>query len=262
MDFLKKNRIFKHFSWSDKTRPLIGPTVLILFWWLMSVLDALNPFFIPSILDVINALLDLLTHHGLSEVWTTTGRTLLAFLIALFLAVPIGLLLATRPLLYAMTSGLIEFLRSIPAVSLFPLFLLIFGIGTEAKVAAAAFVAFWILLIQTIHAVWHIPVVRKQVGIVIRLSGWKKMVYLFIPQMLPELMTGFRIALSFSLILIVVSEMLMTTDGGMGAEILNSYLVFQTDRLYAAIILVGLLGYGMNKLAEFCERKTIHWAGR
>lgn len=240
---------------------MIGPLLAIGCWWILEILHLTNPIFLPDISDVIHALFVLLTKSGFHDTLLTTSRTLISFSIALAIAVPLGVVLAVYPTLFRMSSGLIDFLRSIPAPAIFPIFLLIFGIGSEAKIAAAAFVAFWVLLIQTIHAICHIPPIRMQVAAVYRLSLWKKLIYLLIPQTLPEMITGSKIAISLSLILIVVSEMFMTSNGGMGAIILNSYMSFQTDMLYAAILLVGIIGFLLNKVMTLLESRYIHWTG-
>lgn len=258
----KKNQTSQHSSRYDKALPLVGPLVCLLAWWLLEQLDLTSPLFFPSLTDVAHSMLDWIKHGALADAALTTTRALVAFSIAFAFAIPLGALLTLHKNLYRMFSGVIDFLRSIPAAAIFPIFLLIFGIGSEAKIAAGVYVAFWILLVQTVQAISHIPPLRHHLGIVWRMRPIQKLVFILIPQTLPDIITGSKLAISFALILIIVSEMLMTSGGGLGAAVLNGYLTFDTSALYAAILVIGCVGYLMNRAIIFLERRVVHWAGR
>ncbi|HIH20405.1 TPA: ABC transporter permease, partial [Candidatus Micrarchaeota archaeon] len=73
---------------------------------------------------------------------------------------------------------------------------------------------------------------------------------------------GLRIALSLGLIVAIVTEMFIGTTVGLGRRIIDAQLVYRVPEMYAAIILTGILGYVLNRLFLWYERRTIHWSGR
>ena len=83
-----------------------------------------------------------------------------------------------------------------------------------------------------------------------------------LPEALPYISAGARVAISYSLIIIVIGEMLMGGESGLGKRIIDFQLIFETSQMYATIILAGLLGYAVNKLYIFFETRMIHWAGK
>ena len=79
---------------------------------------------------------------------------------------------------------------------------------------------------------------------------------------LPQIFVGLRTAISLSLIVIVVSEMFIGSSSGIGQKIYDSYLTYETVDLYAWLLIVGLIGYILNRFFVILEKKTLHWVGR
>jgi len=242
---------------------LLGPVALILLWLIIGFLGLIDPLYLPSLPQVFNSLVNSFTLDSeLPHLWATLYRTLAGFILAGILGIPLGIFLGSSRKFYLSVEFLIDFSRSLPAPALFPLFLLFFGIGDAAKIAVATFVAFWIILINTICGVRNLSKLRVQVGKVFRASPFQILKEIVIPDAMPQIFVGLRIALSFALILVIVSEMFIGTKRGLGLEIFNSYMTYHIPRLYALIIIVGLLGYALNKIFIFFEKKIVHWAGK
>jgi len=83
-----------------------------------------------------------------------------------------------------------------------------------------------------------------------------------LPESLPNIFSGLRIAVSLALILVAVTEMFMGTKAGLGHVIIESQLVYRIPELYSAIILTGMIGYIINKFVLRAEKRIVHWSGK
>jgi NitT/TauT family transport system permease protein len=79
---------------------------------------------------------------------------------------------------------------------------------------------------------------------------------------LPQIATGLRVAISISFIVVVVTEMFIGTNVGLGQRIYDSYLTYRIPELYATLVVIGFLGYIVNKALILAEHKAIHWTGK
>lgn len=243
--------------------PSTGFILLFVLWFFVSNLKVVDTFFLPPIQEVIEELALLFTkEHGLVHTIYSLYRCLLSLLIASVLAIPLGLFIGFNKQLYQTLEMLIDFFRSLPATSLFPLFLLLFGVGDQTKIAIASFSVFWILLINSIFAAKNCSINRINVARIYKANHtdiFSKVVFF---ETLPNIFTGIRISLSLSLILIIVSEMFIGTKYGLGAVIYESYVNYDTTKLYSTLLTIGFVGYFLNKSLLFIEKRKIHWSSK
>ena len=191
--------------------------------------------------------------HG-SDILATAVRSLVAFAISVPLGVIIGLTAYKAMYVGSELRALVDFLRSIPGTSLVPVFFVIFGIGEISKVAAAVYGGSLTVAIAAIVGLKHITSERRYAveGLYGRssLPFWK----FEFPEILPNLIVGFRTSISLCLVLVTVAEMFMGTSTGLGSVIMDSRYSGQIPTLYTAIFATGALGYLLNKLIGFLER--------
>ena len=88
------------------------------------------------------------------------------------------------------------------------------------------------------------------------------MVLLDLPEAAPQLFLGMRTGISLALILVVVSEMLIGSNRGLGKVIADMRYTDDTPRLYAAIVVAGAIGFFYNALVAFAEQQLVHWRGK
>jgi ABC-type nitrate/sulfonate/bicarbonate transport system permease component len=88
------------------------------------------------------------------------------------------------------------------------------------------------------------------------------MVKVVLPEALPQIAAGLRLALSLSLIIVVVLEMFIGTTRGLGFAIYNAHMTYQIPDMYAFLVLAGLIGYFINQGFAKVQEKVIHWAGK
>ncbi len=242
---------------------LPGPLIVILVWVLVSFLKLANPLFLPPFFDTINILFVMLkSGHIFLDLWATLYRTLIGFSIAIIFGVPLGLLFGYYLKLYKSFEVVIDFFRSLPGTALFPLFLLIFGIGDGSKIATATFVSLWIIIINSAYGVLYSSKLRQKTAIIFGANRFQIFCDIVIMDALPQVFVGLRTALSISLVVVVVSEMFIGSKLGLGQEIFVSYETYATTKLYAILIITGLLGYILNKIFVAFEKKMVHWAGK
>ncbi len=237
----------------------ISPVILLSFWWILGYFEMIDPLYLPSLPSVINSFITIIFSSSLGDIWSTLYKTIVGFTFSVILAVPVGIVLGVNKKLYAAVEFTVDFFRSLPAPALFPLFLLFFGIGDLAKIAVVAFVAFWVILVNTIYGVWNAPKLRVQVAKVYGASRWQILKEVVLPDAIPQIFVGFRVALSLALVLVVITEMLIGTKFGLGQKIFDSYVTYHIPFLFSYILIIGLLGYILNKLFVFFEKKIVYW---
>lgn len=244
--------------------PLLGCLMLAGVWLAVADVGRLtSPLILPPLTEVLLRLTELSHQETLAlDLGYTLWRWSLGFALGVFLGVTGGLVLGVSSTLYRVFEFPLEFLRAMPVTALFPLFLLIFGIGDEAKVAMACLPAGLLLCVSTAAGVRQSDQARLRMARVFgatRLQIFRSVV-LF--EALPSICTALRLALSLSLVVTVVSEMFIGTDIGLGQRVYESYLTNSIESLYALLLVLGVVGYGLNKVALLLERRFVFWTGR
>lgn len=239
------------------------PLSLVSTWCLISALNIVDPIFLPSPWNVVHSLagglfLGDLGFHAL----VTVLRSLAGFFVSGAIGIPLGLLVGRNKSLASATQPTIDFFRSIPATALFPLFLFFFGIGDKAKVAIVVYACSLIVLVNTVYGVMQVKKPRILCAQVMGANPidifWK----IIVPESAPGIFAGLRVAMSSAFVLIIVTEMFIGTNVGLGFEIMNAQMVYRIPDMYAGIILAGITGYLANKILIVIENRVLHWVGQ
>ena len=178
------------------------------------------------------------------------------------IAIPLGILLGSSERLYRSVEFLIDFFRSTPASAMFPLFLVLFGLGEFSKISVAAFAAWLVIVFNVAYGVMN---ARKTRLLAARVMGASKLRVLFdvmLLESLPQTFVGLRNGVSLALVIIVVAEMFIGSVDGLGQRVFEAQQLFDMPGMYAAIFAAGALGYTLNLLFLLIERRFVHWAGR
>lgn len=244
-------------------RPFSGAVVLVLLWALVARMQLIDPVLLPSPGEAFASFFDDLANGSLwLDFYQTIVRTTLSFVIATAIAVPLGILLGASERVYRSVELLIDVFRSTPASALFPLFLVIFGTGELTKVAVAAFGAALAILFNVAYGVMNARKLRQLAARVMGAGPLKIMVDVTLWESLPQTFIGMRNGISIALVIVIVAEMFIGSTDGLGQRIMNSQMVFDMPKMYAAIIAAGLLGYSLNLLFLFIEKRMVHWSGK
>lgn len=243
--------------------PLLGALSLLALWQICTSLRLIDPFLLPGPVTMLQSLVDSLRAGPLlHDFLATIGRTLLSLLIALLIAVPLGILLGSSEKLYRAVEFIVDFFRSTPATAVFPLFLVFFGVGDSTKIAVAAFGASLVILFNTAYGVMNTRKTRLLAARVMGASRLRVLVDVTLWESLPQTFIGIRSGVSLALVIVIVAEMFIGSRDGLGHSILDSQMLFEMPKMYAAIFLSGALGYGLNAVFLMIERRFIHWGGK
>ncbi len=242
----------------------LGAIVAVVgIWAIASYGKIVSPIFLPTPGEVlVNLYKSFADTSMLVDLWSTMYKFLIAFVIAVILGTPLGILMGSSQKIYYSLEFLVEFFRSIPTTALFPLFILFFGIGDDSKIAVAVWGAGLIIIVNTMYGVHGIKKLRLLVADNLKLNHLQRFRDIIFPDALPAIVSGYRIALSIALVIVVVTEMFIGAQHGLGYRIINAQLVYNTADMFSAILIAGVLGFVSNKLVQFAEEKCIHWKGK
>lgn len=242
---------------------LIGPLIILAMWFFLTYLGIVSPLFLPSLSSLGKELFNqLILGKILTDIAATIYRVFVGFALGLLVGVPVGILMGFSEKIYASIEIIIDFFRSLPAMALFPLFLLIFGLGDKAKIGIAFYATFLFMVINTIYGVKSCKETRIMVARTMRASELQIFTKVILPGSLPGIFAGIRVSISMALIVVVVAEMFMGTIYGLGQRIYNASLMYKIPEMYAAILITGIFGYFLNKVAVLIETKFVHWRGK
>ena len=249
-------------SWA-KALPFIGPVLLFIVWDLVVRLGFIKALLLPPPAETVSTLINGLAGGPLlKDFGVTLWRTAQAFLIAAVVGVPLGVVLGSAEKAYRSVEFLIDFFRSTPSSALIPLFLMIFGVSDINKVAIAAFGALLIVVFNSAYGVINARKQRVMAAKVMGASRWQIFKDVLIWESLQPSFVGLRSAVSMALVIVIVAEMFIGSDSGLGNRIINAQQVMNVKDMYASILSAGVLGYALNILFLVVERRIVHWSGR
>ena len=173
-----------------------------------------------------------------SDVVPSLVRLGLGYAIACFVAIALGLALGlSRPLRRAL-DPVVQFLRSIPPPALLPFGILVLGVGNSMKVFIIAFVCVWPVLLNTIDGVAGVDPTLRETARVYGIGARDRVLRVMLPAAAPQIFAGMRTSLSLALILMVISEMVASTNG-IGYFVLQSQRSFAIPEMWSGILLLG-----------------------
>lgn len=248
---------------SEAFLPAVGVVGLLAIWSLVTWQQWVDPVLLPSPLATFASL-----WHGMDggplgfDFVKTVYRTAASTLIAAVIAIPLGIVLGSSERLYRSLEFVIDFFRSTPASAMFPLFLVLFGVGDETKIAVAAFGAALVILFNVAYGVMNARKTRLLAAKVMGASELRILFDVMLLESLPQTFVGLRNGVSLALVIIVVAEMFIGSQDGLGHSVFEAQQLFDMPRMYAAIFAAGALGYGLNLLFLLIERRFVHWSGK
>lgn len=247
----------------DPYLPIIGVCGLILLWYMAVWVEIVDPVLLPSPIDTFRALWTGLIGGKLGgDFLHTVERTILATIIASVIAIPLGIVLGASERLYRSVEFVIDFFRSTPASAMFPLFLVLFGVGDRTKISVAAFGAALVILFNVAYGVLNARKTRLLAAKVMGASRLRVLTDVMLLESLPQTFVGLRNGVSLALVIIVVAEMFIGSTDGLGHRVFEAQQLFEMADMYAAIFAAGALGYGLNLLFLLVERRFVHWSGK
>ncbi len=233
------------------------PIAVLVLWGLWSA--RAESFFFPPLTEILVTFEEtwLFERVG-SDVLPSLGRLFAGYVIAVVAAVAIGIPLGLSPTVRRGASPIVEFLRAIPPPALIPFAIVVIGVGNNMKVFIIAFVCVWPVLLNTIDGITGIDPTTNDTARMYGVRGVDRLRKVVLPAASPQIFAGMRTSLSLALILMVISEMVASTNG-IGFFVLQAQRSFAIPEMWSGILLLGLLGYLFNAVFVLIERRVLAW---
>jgi sulfonate transport system permease protein len=255
-------------GWRDALGSAAVLAALLALWALASQGQWVSRVFLPTPADTWHSLLQGLglavagAGEGRGELAAftvaTVGRMLLAWGLASVLGVALGVLLGASATARAWLQPTLEFIRPLPASAVMPLAISLFGLSGGMVLAVVAFGAMWPVLLATVHGLASVHVRLQEVAAALQLSRLAFVRQVGLPNALPDILAGMRLALTVSLIVSVVGEMI-ASQPGLGQAILLAARAFRAPELFAGIALLALIGFFSNAALALVEARLLKW---
>lgn len=218
-----------------------------------------DPMFVPPLSAVIASAKQITYVQILIDAAVSLKRILVGFTLATVFALPVGFVLGGAfPKVSQFLKSLFDFLSQVPAFILFPVFVIIFGIGETGIYSVMLWAAFWPILFTTIVGVHGVDPILVKCA---RSMGGSNLTIFFkviIPGALSSIMTGMRTGMTICFMMLIGAETL-GADSGLGWLIHNAMNMGFIPRIYLSAILVAVLGLGVNYILEWLEENIIIW---
>jgi ABC-type nitrate/sulfonate/bicarbonate transport system permease component len=247
------------------TRPrwilrLLSPLCVLIVWELASRIGILNSLLFPAPSQAFVDLWVLITSGYLAKaVYASLFRVVCGFAIAVVAGVALGASMARIRLAGDLLDPLVELLRPISPLALYPLAILWFGIGDASKIFIIALAASFPVILNTFAGVRNIDANLFRAARSLGASEFEIFRGIVLPGSLPHIFTGVRLAWGISLIVIIAAEMVGATEG-IGYMVLEAQQTFRTERVFAGIFVIGLIGFATDLGFRHLRRVLIPWS--
>lgn len=185
-------------------------------------------------------------------------RMFFGYMIAAVCGISLGVIIGSYRFMFRLLDPVLQYLRATPPTAIIPVGILLIGIGDWMKILVIAFGAFWPILINSADGSRLVPRERLDTAKIFGLSSFETLIRVIVPSALPQIAAGLRTGLAIAFILIVVSEMIGSTNG-LGYYILQAQRTFAIPEMYGGVVLLAILGFLLNTLFVFGESKVLGW---
>lgn len=244
---------------SRRVLRLLSPLGLLLAWELASRYGFLNALLFPPPSRAFAELDELVVNGYLAKaLYASLFRVVCGFAIAVTVGVTLGAAMARIPLISDLFDPPVELVRPISPLALFPLAILWFGIGDVAKIFIIALAASFPVILNTFAGVRGIDANLFRAARSLGASEFEIFKGVVLPGSLPHIFTGIRLAWGISLIVIIAAEMVGATEG-LGYMVLEAQQTFRTERVFAGIFVIGLIGFATDLGFRRLRRWLLPW---
>ncbi|MCJ7858769.1 ABC transporter permease [Corynebacterium kalidii] len=238
---------------------LAVPVLIVIAWWAVSQTE-ITGLFVPTPAEAVQTFWDefvvgdaVVTHTVPSLV-----RALVGLGVAIVVGIAVGVALGTSTILTGLFQPLVHLGRSLPSPALLGVFFLLFGVGDAPKIFLIAFAVVWPILLNTIDGVGAVGEVRAQAAQVFRIPAHRVLTMIVLPGAAPKIFAGIRTSMSYSLIMMIISE-LQRSENGLGYLLVQAQRNFDFGTFFAVLIMLVIIGVVFNLVFKAIERRVLAW---
>ncbi|MEM7652093.1 MAG: ABC transporter permease subunit [Pseudomonadota bacterium] len=239
---------------------------LLILWLISSIFQLVEPFYWPSIGATIDRVVKLVSEGFRNfALWEHVGisvfRVLTGVAIGAAVGIPLGFAMGLSSVARGLFDPIVEFMRPIPPLALIPLIILWFGIDEVAKIFLLFLASLFIMTIAARAGVSSVQISKVHAAYTLGASNFQILRHVILPNSLPEIFTGLRTSMGVCWGTVVAAE-LVAADKGVGSMIMIAKNFLQTDTVVIGIIIIGIIGYSIELLMRWLERKLVPWKGK
>ena len=236
--------------------------LVMALWEAVTQAGWISPLIVPPLSRIFEIFYNLLISGQIPlQIAASMKRAAAGYLLAAAVFIPLGIAMGLWRRVYDFFEVVVEMLRPIPPPVVIPLALLFFGLEDSMKIFVIFFSCAWPILLNTLDGVRSVDPVLLHTARTFGLSYWKIIWQVVLPASSPQIMTGLRVSLPITLILVVISEMVGSTDG-IGYFVLDAQRRFRVAQMYAGMLALAFLGFTLNLLFDWVYRCLLSWHWR
>lgn len=234
----------------------------LLLWWLVTTFGNIDPKFLPSPANVMEAFGRLWsTRELLKDTVASLWRVGVGFFLAAGFAIPIGILMGSFASIRALFEPLFGLMRYMPAPAFIPLLILYSGIGEEPKITLIFIGVFFFNSLMVMDTVKFVPKDLIEATYILGGNRWQALTQVIFPHVLPGIIDACRINLAAAWQLVIVSELIAATEG-LGRRISVAGRFLRTDEIFVGLIVIGVIGLCFDLLFQYLLRVSCKWASQ
>jgi sulfonate transport system permease protein len=245
--------------WTSRWTRVLGPLLILALWQLAVSAGHMAADELPSPANVWSTGRHLAADGTLTSALAISCRRVgLGLLLGVTIGGALALISGLSLIGERVIDPVMHMFRTMPVLALLPLFVLWFGIGEKAKVFLIAWAVIFPIYINFYAGIRSIDEKLVTAGKVLGLNRWGLIRHVILPGALPQFLTGLRLALGVSWLVLVAAEEINATSG-LGYLITNAQNLMETDVIFVGLIVYSLLGLTTDILVRILERWTLSW---
>lgn len=254
------------FSWEklyrDQKNLILGTLSVIIFfiaWQMISDYNFVDPLFISSPKAIFFEFGKALGEPSFwNDLLVSGSEFFIGFLISMLIAIPFGVITGWNDTLFALTNPFINALYVTPRLALMPIFVIIFGVGPNSKIAMVILMAVFPMILNAQKAMHMVDVQLIKAAKSFNASSWQIFLTIALPSSVPFILTGIRLGVGLGLIGVVVGELFAST-AGIGFMLTQAGQRLNADRMFVGVFVFAIAGLLLSALIAMVEKKFSSW---
>lgn len=247
---------------AETVLPAASIIVFLIAWQLFVDIRRIPPIYLPSPVAIVRALIDMVADGSLVyNLGPTLLRIFVGFIIAAVVGIIVGIVMGMSRLFERVVDPWIAALYPLPKISLIPLLIIWLGTGEAYKIVISAVTAFFPIAMSTYAGVRQVD--RELVKTAENLGANRRQaqINVVLPAAIPTIFAGLQLGMGVTIILVVAAEMIGgSSAGGMGKLLIQAGQVMETEKVFAALIVLTLMGASIIKGQQWLDRFLAPWA--